>query len=84
MQTTSQDVARVKAHGHHKVAAAIFVGSLILGAALVLAAELTKPARYEIRPGSDPSSYVLFDSETGRATMAKVDSKSPTDALETK
>jgi hypothetical protein len=84
MQTTSNDTLRVKAHGHHKVAAAIFVGSLILGAALVLAAELTKSARYEFRAGPDPSSYVLFDADTGRATMAKVDSKSPTDALETK
>lgn len=84
MQTSSNDASRVRVHGHHKVAAAIFVGSLILGSALVLAAELTKPVRYEIRPGSDPSNYVLFDSETGRATMAKVDSKSPTEPLETK
>jgi hypothetical protein len=71
-------------HGHHKVAAAIFVGSLILGAAIVMAAELTKPPQYEFRPGADPSAYVLFDAETGRATMAKVDSKNPTEALETK
>ncbi len=84
MQSTTSDTMGVRPHGHHKVAAAVFVGSLILGAALVLAAELTKPLRYEFRPGADPSSYVLFDSETGRATMAKVDSKSPTDALETK
>jgi hypothetical protein len=84
MQPTSNDTLRVKTHGHHKVAAAIFVGSLVLGSALVLAAELTKPPRYEFRTGSDPNSYVLFDADTGRATMAKVDSKSPTDALETK
>jgi hypothetical protein len=68
--------------GHHKIAAAVFVGSLVLGASLILSAELTKPARYEYHAGSDPSSYVIFDSDNGRATVAKVDSKNPTEAME--
>ncbi|HEX4415480.1 MAG TPA: hypothetical protein VH107_17745 [Lacipirellulaceae bacterium] len=84
MPMATDTTAGYRPHGHHKVAAAIFVGSLILGSAIVLAAELTKPPRYEYRPGADPSSYVLFDADTGRSTMAKVDSKNPTDALETK
>jgi len=68
--------------GHHKVAAAVFVGSLILGAAMSLSAELMKPVRYEYHAGSDPTSYVIFDNDNGRAPIAKVDSKNPTDAIE--
>jgi hypothetical protein len=68
-------------HGHHKVAAAIFVGSLILGAAMVLSAELIKPERYEFHPGASPSSYVIYDRETGRATAAEYNSKTPTESL---
>jgi hypothetical protein len=82
MPVVTEGIRPVGHHGHHKVAAAVFVGSLILGSALVLAAELTKPARYEYHAGPDPASYLLFDSDTGRTTMAKVDSKTPTDALE--
>jgi hypothetical protein len=69
-------------HGHHKISAAIFVGSLIVGAAMVLSAELMKPPRYEYRPANDPNSYVLFDTDTGRATVAQNNSKDPTAAFE--
>jgi hypothetical protein len=69
-------------HGHHKISAAIFVGSLIIGAAMVLSAELTKPARYEYRSTADQSSYVLFDTETGRAIVAQTNSKDPSAAFE--
>jgi hypothetical protein len=65
-------------HGHHKIAAAVFVGSLILGAAMILSAELMKPERYEFHPGSDPSKYVIYDRNTGRATSAEFDAKNPT------
>ena len=68
-------------HGHHKVAAAIFVGSLILGAAMILSAELMKPERYEFHPGSGPSSYIIYDRNTGRATSAEFDSLNPTASL---
>jgi hypothetical protein len=68
-------------HGHHKVAAAIFVASLILGAAMVLSAELMKPERYEFHPGSSPNSYMIYDRETGRATSAEINSKAPTESL---
>jgi hypothetical protein len=68
--------------GHHQVAAALFVGSLILGASLILSAELTKPPRYEYHSLSEPSSYLIFDNDNGRTTIAKVDSKSPTEQLE--
>jgi hypothetical protein len=69
--------------GHHKIAAAVFVGSLILGSSLILAAELTKPARYEYHAaGADGRSYVVFDNDNGRATVASVDSKAPLEAME--
>ena len=68
-------------HGHHEVAAAIFVGSLVLGAAMILSAELTKPERYEFHAGGTPSSYVVYDKDTGRATTAEFGSKNPLDAL---
>ena len=68
-------------HGHHKVAAAIFVASLILGSALVLSAELMKPERYEFHPGTTPNSYLIYDRETGRATAAEINSKTPIDSL---
>jgi hypothetical protein len=68
-------------HGHHKVAAAIFVASLILGAAMVLSAELVKPERYEFHPGSAPNAYMIYDRETGRATSADINSKNPTESI---
>jgi hypothetical protein len=68
-------------HGHHQVAAAIFVGSLILGAAMVLSAELTKPERYEFHPGASPANYIIYDRDTGRATTAEFNSKDPTSSL---
>jgi hypothetical protein len=69
--------------GHHKIAAAVFVGSLILGSSLILAAELTKPARYEYHAsGANGSTYLVFDNDTGRATVASVDSKRPLEAME--
>jgi hypothetical protein len=68
--------------GHHKIAAAIFVGSLIVGAALILSAELMKPAKYEFHALSEPNSYLIFDTESARATVAPVDSKTPTAAFE--
>ena len=77
----TNEVRRIE-HGHHKISAALFVGSLIIGSALVLAAELIKPARYEYRPAGDASSYVLFDTDTGRATVTQINSKDPLAALE--
>ena len=68
-------------HGHHKVAAALFVASLILGAAMVLSAELMKPERYEFHPGSAPHTYLIYDRETGRATSAEFNAKKPTESL---
>ncbi len=68
-------------HGHHKVAASVFVGSLILGAAMILSAELTKPERYEYHPGATPANYVIYDRETGRAITADFNSKAPTAQL---
>lgn len=68
-------------HGHHKVAAAIFVSSLILSVAMLIAAELMKPERYEYHPGPTPTSYVIYDKDTGRATNVEFNSKSPLDAL---
>jgi len=69
-------------HGHHKIAAAVFVGSLIVGSAMILSAELMKPARYEFHPGADATTYVIYDRDTGRATAAQLGSKDPTAALE--
>jgi hypothetical protein len=70
-------------HGHHKISAAIFVGSLILGCAMILGAELTKPARYEYHslPGMGNNSYLIFDNDTGRAAVVDPNTKNPTDAL---
>lgn len=68
-------------HGHHKLAAAVFVGALVLGAALILAAELVKPQRYEFHPGSAPTNYVIYDRDTGRAATVDIDSKDPLNAL---
>jgi hypothetical protein len=63
--------------GHHKIAAAVFVGSLVLGCSLILSAELTKPARYEYHALAQPNSYLIFDTDTGRAVTTQVDSKDP-------
>jgi hypothetical protein len=65
-------------HGHHKISAAIFVGSLIIGCAMILAAELTKPPRYQYQPTTVPDHYVLFDNDTGRATNVELNAKEPT------
>lgn len=78
MQNTQVDRP---SHGHHKVAAAIFVGALILGAAMILSAELMKPERYEFHPASNPSSYIIYDRNTGRATSAEFNSPNPTASL---
>ena len=75
-------VVERKYHGHHKIAAAVFVGSLIVGASLILSAELVKPERYEFHSGSTPTSYVIYDRDTGRATSADLNAKNPTAALE--
>ena len=69
-------------HGHHKISAALFVGSLIVGAAIVLSAELMKPPRYEYRPTNEPNNYVLFDTESGRAIIAQSNSKDPAAGFE--
>jgi hypothetical protein len=69
-------------HGHHQVAAAVFVASLIVGSAMILSAELMKPERYEFHPGTVPNSYILYDRNTGRAVSAQIDSKNPTASLE--
>jgi hypothetical protein len=68
-------------HGHHKVAASIFVASLIVGASLLLSADLLKPERYEFHAGNSPESYVIYDRETGRATSAPLNAKNPTAAF---
>jgi hypothetical protein len=68
--------------GHHKIAAAVFVGALILGCSLILAAELTKPARYEYHALAQPNSYLIFDTDTGRAVAAQVDAKDPLKGLD--
>jgi hypothetical protein len=68
-------------HGHHKIAAAVFVASLILGAAMILSAELMKPERYEFHSSASPTGYVIYDRETGRATTADFNAKNPTAAL---
>jgi hypothetical protein len=78
MQTTTE---QVRTHGHHQVASAIFVGSLILGASMILSAELMKPERYEFHPGSTPTSYVIYDRDTGRATTSEFNSKKPIASL---
>ena len=81
MQEVTDVTAKRLNHGHHEVAAAIFVGSLILSVAMVLSAELMKPERYEFHPGVNASSYIIYDRDTGRATNADYDSKTPTAAL---
>jgi hypothetical protein len=68
--------------GHHQVAAALFVGSLILGGSLILSAELTKPARYEYHTLGQPNNYLIFDTETGRAAATSTESKTPLQALD--
>jgi hypothetical protein len=68
--------------GHHKIAAAVFVGALILGCSLILSAELTKPARYEYHALTQPNTYLIFDTATGRAVATSVDSKEPLTGLE--
>jgi hypothetical protein len=68
-------------HGHHKVAASIFVGSLILSAAMILSADLMKPERYEFHPGSSANNYVIYDRNSGRATSVEFNSKNPLAAL---
>jgi hypothetical protein len=68
-------------HGHHKVAAAIFVSSLIVSAALILAAELMKPERFEFHPSSDAARYVIYDRETGRAATVEFNEKKPRELL---
>ncbi len=69
------------AHGHHKVAAAIFVASLILGSAMILSAELMKPERYEFHAAPNANGYVIYDRDTGRATNVEFNSKNPKAAL---
>jgi hypothetical protein len=67
-------------HGHHKISAAVFVGSLILGCAMILAAELTKPPRYEYHTlpnATTAGEYLLYDNETGAATLVNPGTKNP-------
>ncbi len=78
MQTTTVERS---VHGHHKVAAALFVSSLILGAAMIMSAEIAKPERYEFHAGADATSYILYDRDTGRATRADFNAKDPKAAL---
>ena len=68
-------------HGHHKVAAAIFVGSLIIGASMILSAELMKPERYEFHAAEAPNQYVIYDRDTGRATAVSFNTSNPTEML---
>jgi hypothetical protein len=71
-------------HGHHKIAAALFVGSLIIGCAMILSAELTKPVRYEYHAAAtaNPGDYMIFDTDTGRLTTATIGSENPLAPLE--
>lgn len=72
----------ITTHGHHKISAAIFVGSLIVGIGMILAAEISKPPRYEYHgAGNGSASYFLFDNETGRSAVVDPNTKDPTDAL---
>jgi hypothetical protein len=68
-------------HGHHKVAAAIFVASLIVGAGMILSAELMKPERYEFHSGPADKGYIIYDRETGRVASAEFGAKSPLEGL---
>lgn len=69
-------------HGHHKIAAAIFVGSLVIGCALILCAELMKPAQYEFHSqGDSVTSYLIFDRDSGRTAPVEIGSKTPTQSL---
>ena len=70
-------------HGHNQIAAALFVGSLIVGSAMILSAELTKPVRYEYH-GIGPNEYVIYDNDTGRSTLATVGGEDPLKGLEKK
>ena len=78
MQEVHDVTVRRHPHGHHEIASAVFVGLLILSTALVLAAELMKPERYEYHPGVTPSTYVIYDRYNGRASNVEFDSKTPT------
>ncbi len=69
------------AHGHHKVAAAVFVGSLIVGSAMILSAELMKPERYEFHAGPSATNYVIYDRDTGRAGTVEYSAKNPKASL---
>lgn len=77
----TNDAVNRPLHGHHKLAASIFVGSLVVGVAIILSAELTKPERYEFQLGSNPATYIIYDRETGRAATADYGSKDPLAAL---
>ena len=69
-------------HGHHQVSAAIFVGALIIGAAMILGAELTKPARYEYHASpAGGNMYVIFDNDTGRATDVQYGAENPLEKI---
>jgi len=68
-------------HGHHKLAASIFAGSLILGAAMILSAELTKPERYEFHSATNPGQYVIYDRDTGRAAAVNFNTSNPLESL---
>ena len=68
-------------HAHHQISAAIFVASLLLSVSMVVSAELMKPERFEFHPGNTPATYVVYDRDTGRATVADFDAKTPLTAL---
>ena len=78
MQST---IVERSVHGHHKLAASVFVGSMIVGAAMILSAELTKPERYEYHPGNSPSTYVIYDRDTGEAIATEYNTKHPIELL---
>jgi hypothetical protein len=71
-------------HGHNQISAALFVGALIIGSAMILSAELTKPARYEYHATGNGNEYVIYDNDTGRSTMATVGAEDPLKTLEKK
>jgi hypothetical protein len=76
------DAPKKKSESIALTAAAILVASIVLGASLILAAEVIKPARYEFHPLADQSTYLIYDNESGRATITRVDETKPLAPLE--
>jgi hypothetical protein len=81
-ETKHMNEMKLSSHGHHKISAAIFVGLLLVGCAIILAAELMKPARYEYHQLAEQGNYLIYDRDSGRATITPIDSKTPLAAFD--